>query len=257
MGILKRAKKDDESQSISDSTGSQKLKIKEIEETQLEATRNELSYAKKELEETIVKVDSALYKLKDIQTEHNAKSNELEKIKSELEEKKSRLSEVTSNHEAISSDVKIAKDELAFIKSQYDQNEVDNIKQKIESARSKFSEVDSQKEYAIAQLEDLNSHIGHAKFELQSLLTQQETKKKEINTVRRELEFIERELASAGQKDETKKIVEAAGVVVASINAKYEAIKKELEIIKISHARLKTDYESVKKELESFQSRVR
>jgi len=92
---------------------------------------------------------------------------------------------------------------------------------------------------------------------LQSLLTQQETKKKEINTVRRELEFIERELASSGQKNNTNKVVEAAGAVVASINARYEAIKKELEIIKISHARLKTDYESVKKELESLQSRAR
>ncbi|HWY35009.1 MAG TPA: hypothetical protein VNX68_10205, partial [Nitrosopumilaceae archaeon] len=72
--------------------------------------------------------------------------------------------------------------------------------------------------------------------------------------IKKELEFIEKELASVGKEFEGKKIMEAAGTVVASMNARYETMKKELEIIKIAHTRLKNEYETTKKELESLKS---
>ena len=74
---------------------------------------------------------------------------------------------------------------------------------------------------------------------------------------KKELAFIENELANIGKEGDTKKIMEAAGSVVASINSKYESIKKELEITKTAHARLKAEYESAKTELESLKSRER
>jgi transcription elongation GreA/GreB family factor len=69
---------------------------------------------------------------------------------------------------------------------------------------------------------------------------------------KKELEFIESELATVGRSNEAKKIVEAAGAVAASINAKYEDAKKELEIIKVALARTKEEHENTKKELESL-----
>ena len=83
---------------------------------------------------------------------------------------------------------------------------------------------------------------------------QREAKTKEVMLAKKELEFIEKELSNIGKYESTK-IVEAAGSVVASINAKYELIKKELETIRMAHTRLKAEYENAKTELESFKIR--
>ncbi|MGI0066029.1 MAG: hypothetical protein ACREAT_04630, partial [Nitrosotalea sp.] len=64
------------------------------------------------------------------------------------------------------------------------------------------------------------------------------------------------ELATVGRTSDTKKIVEAAGAVAAAINAKYEAAKKELEIVKVALTRTKEEFESTKKELEILKDKV-
>ena len=46
-------------------------------------------------------------------------------------------------------------------------------------------------------------------------------------------------------------------MVVASLNSKYEATKKELEIVKVALARVKEDYEDAKRELDSLKVKVR
>ncbi len=81
-------------------------------------------------------------------------------------------------------------------------------------------------------------------------------KKKEITLAKKELEFIERELATVGKNNNTQRIVEAAGAVAAAINAKYEDAKKELEIIKIALARTKEEYETAKKEIDELKNNI-
>jgi len=71
------------------------------------------------------------------------------------------------------------------------------------------------------------------------------------------LEFIEKELSTVGRNYDTKKIIEAAGAVAASINVKYEDAKKELEIVKIALGRTKEEHEMVKKELEILKNKIR
>ena len=78
---------------------------------------------------------------------------------------------------------------------------------------------------------------------------------KEIISAKKEIEFIENELASVGQKDESKKIVEAAGSVVASLNAKYDATRRELEIVRTALARVKNEYELTKTELDLLKNK--
>ena len=62
--------------------------------------------------------------------------------------------------------------------------------------------------------------------EIESLNTQLETKKNEILLSKKELEFIETELSTIGRNYDTRKIIEAAGAIAASINVKYEDQKR-------------------------------
>jgi hypothetical protein len=87
------------------------------------------------------------------------------------------------------------------------------------------------------------------------LESKHESKKKEILDTKKELEFIENELFSVGLRDDSKKIVEAAGSVVASLNAKYDATKRELEIVRIALARVKNEYEMTKAELDLLKNK--
>jgi cyclophilin family peptidyl-prolyl cis-trans isomerase len=102
------------------------------------------------------------------------------------------------------------------------------------------------------KLTDMNSKIYDAKSELSSLQSQNETKKEEIMLVKKELVFIEKELALVGKKDDTKKTVEAAGAIAASINSKYEATKKEIELLRDAYTILKAEYEILITKLESL-----
>ena len=56
--------------------------------------------------------------------------------------------------------------------------------------------------------------------------------------------------------ENTQKIVEAAGAIAASINAKYEAARKELEVVKIALARAKEEHATTKKELDSLKTEL-
>ena len=105
MGLFRRSKETSSQRSIND-TGSKKsvaVKVKEIDELQLEATRNELGYAKKEIQETMTKLDSASQKLERVRKEHDVISKELESKKSEL----------------------------TLVKSQSNQKEIESINEKI------------------------------------------------------------------------------------------------------------------------------
>jgi cyclophilin family peptidyl-prolyl cis-trans isomerase/predicted nucleic acid-binding Zn-ribbon protein len=204
---------------------------------------------------------------------------ELDTIKKELGSTEMEVSKLKSVHQSMLTEIQSAKADLALIKSQYDQNKVELIKKQIESAKEDLDEIDAKKSRSISELEnaqdkmesarkelnDIDSKINNAKSKLSSLQSQEEVKKKEIVLVKKELEFIEKELGMVGkEKDsnkiegiehDTSKIVEAASSVVASINAKYESAKKELEILRTECIRLKADYETVQTELQSLRSK--
>ena len=204
---------------------------------------------------------------------------ELDTMKKELESTEMEISKLKSVHQSMLTEIQSAKADLALIKSQYDQNKVELIKKQIESAKEDLDEIDAKKSRSVSELEnahdkmesarkkldEIDSEINNTKSKLSSLQSQEEVKKKEIVLVKKELEFIEKELGMVGRendthkiegsKNDTNKIVEAASSVVASINAKYELTKKELEILRTECIRLKADYETVKTELQSLRSK--
>ena len=102
----------------------------------------------------------------------------------------------------------------------------------------------------------MRSKVISTREEYEKISSSNEMKKKEIILSKKELEFIETELATVGRGDNTRKIVEAAGAVAASINAKYEDTRKELEIIKVTLARTKEEYEMAKKEIETLKNKI-
>ena len=237
MDLFRRSKETSSQRSISDA-GDKKpiaVKVKEIDELQLEATRNELVYTKKELQETMTRLDSASQKLERIREEH-------EMVSKELESKKSGP---------------------PLVKSQYNQKEIEFINEKIKITPSELHELESKK-IASSELASLNSQVESAKSELSAIQSQYEKKKNEIMLAKRELGFIEKELLSLSQRqiplvsenNDTKKIVEAAGAVVASANAKYEASQRELGVVKTTLAKVKEEYEASKNELTDLKNRI-
>ena len=202
------------------------------------------------------------------QIQKESAKRELDTMKKELESTEMEISKLKSVHQSMLTEIQSARADLALIKSQYDQSEVELIKKQIELAKEELDGINSKKSRSVSELEnvqykieparkeldEIDSKINNAKSELSSLQSQEEAKKKEIVLVKKELEFIEKELAIVGRENDTnkiegredsnKKIVEAASSVVASINAKYESAKKELEILRIAHERLRAKHET-------------
>lgn len=226
MGLFGRSKKHTDAGTFEE----EKIQVKTPDQIQNDAGQNELEQIKKEIQESWATLNTTSYQLDKLKNEFYLVSNELVKSKQELESNKTEISKLRSEHKSILDEIQLAKADLALIKSQYDKSEVVSIKEKIESARKEF--------------DDMNSKIANAKSELNSLQSEYETKAKEIALVKKELEFIEKELARVGREDRNKKIVEAAGSVVASINAQYDAVKKELKILRTAYERLRVEYET-------------
>lgn len=207
------------------------------------------------------------------QIQVESSKRELDTMKKELESTEMVISKLKSVHQSMLTQIQTARSDLGLIKSQYDQSEVELIKKQIELAKEKLDEIDSKKSSAVSELEnaqdkiesarkeldDIDSEIDNAKYEINSLQSQEEAKKKEIVRVKKELEFIEKELGIvgretdtnkiAGNENDTNKIVEAASSVVASINAKYESAKKELDILRNEYVKLSEAYDAVKTEI--------
>ena len=248
-------------------------KSTDIEPWEKEKIDNQIQIesAKKELIDMNSKIYDAKSELDSLQAQNETKKKEIMLVKKELESTKIEIFKLNSENNDVLTETQLAKANLATIKTQHDKIEVKLIKEEIEALNKKFSEINSEKsnlveecetlqnkiESAKKELIDMNSKIYDAKSELDSLQAQNETKKKEIMLVKKEDEFIEKELASVGTKDETRKTVGAAGAVAASINSKYEATKKELELLRVTHSTLKAEYANLITKLEFLRVKYR
>jgi chromosome segregation ATPase len=235
MGLFGRAKKDSEKFQYS----LDKKKEKPIED---ETFHEEIIELNKEIQDAAVKLRTYSQELEKTKTELDAVTLEVKNAREEVEDARSEIKTIKAERDSILSQVKNSKEELELIKSQYVQNNVDRIKRQINEVQYELSQANSEKEAVASELEELRSKALSTKEEYEKISSDNEMKRKEIALTKKELEFIESELATVGRSDNTKKIVEAAGAVAASINAKYEETRKELEIIKVALARTKEEY---------------
>jgi cyclophilin family peptidyl-prolyl cis-trans isomerase len=240
----------------------------DIESWEKEKTDNQIQIesVKKELTDTNSKIYDAKSELSSLQSQNETKKKEIMLVKKEIELAEIEIFRLRSENIHVLTEIQLVKDNLIILKTQYDQIESELIKEKNNAVKKELSKINPEKSKLVAECEtlqnkiksvkkeltDTNSKIYDAKSELSSLQSQNETKKKEIMLVKKELVFIEKKLASVGKKDDTKKTVEAAGAIAAYINSKYEATKKETELIRSTHAILKAEYENLITKLESF-----
>ncbi len=240
----------------------------DMESRKKEKTANQIQIesVKRDLTDMNSKIYDAKSELSSLQSQNETKKKEIILVKNELESTKVEIFKLRSENKHILTEIQLVKDNLATIKTQYEQIEVELIKEKNKPMIKEFSEINPEKSKLVTECEtlqnkiesvkrdltDMNSKIYDAKSELSSLQSQNETKKKEIILVKNELVFIEKELASVGTKDYAKKTVEAAGAIAASINSKYEATKKELELLRAAHAILNAEYTNLITKRESL-----
>jgi cyclophilin family peptidyl-prolyl cis-trans isomerase len=240
----------------------------DMESRQKEKIANQIQIesAKKELTDMNSKMYDAKSELSSLQSQNETKKKEIILVKNELEAAKIEIFELNSENKHVLTEIQLVKDNLYTIKTQYDQIEVELIKEKNKPVKKELTEINPEKsklvtecetlqnqiEYAKKEFTDMNSKMYDAKSELSSLQSQNESKKKEIILVKNELVSIEKELFSVGKKDDTKKTVEAAGAIAASINSKYEATKKEIELLRATHTILKIEFENLIIELNSL-----
>jgi hypothetical protein len=249
--------------------GEEEIQIKISEQIPKEALQKGLEQIKIKVQDALATLNASSYQLENVKNEHGLELEKLAKSKEELESGKTEISKLRSERQSILEEIQSVRTDPVTIKLQSDQKELESIKEKIESLSNELLEINSEKNNLISELDEMqheiesaktefneiNSKIKDEKSELNSLQFQQEVKTKEVVLAKKEIVFIEKELASVGKESDTKKIMEAAGALVASINTKYKSIKNELETIKTAYARLKTEYETVKNELESLKNK--
>jgi archaemetzincin len=166
----------------------------------------------------------------------------------ELQKKRSEIRTIKLEYNRVKSEFDRLNSELSLIRSEYNPRVLESTRQEIEIARSELAKLTYQGEDAKMLVDDLHSKIDSAKSEfadlksriesarseLQQIMLQNESVKKETMAARRELEFIRRELASPQQLDQTRRISQAAALVVAQTNQKSEELKKEIAILRES-----------------------
>jgi archaemetzincin len=123
--------------------------------------------------------------------------------------------------------------------------EIDSLNEELERKRNEVRSIRVEYNLVKSEFDRLNS-------ELEPLRSQSEMTRKEATAARKELEFIQKELASVDQLDRTKKIAQVAGSLVASLNSRYEELKKELGIVLAALSRTREENYKLKEERSGF-----
>lgn len=215
---------------------------------ELKTAQEELEFATKDIHSIRLERETILNQIKPTNEESALTKSaqiELEQVKQQISDARDELSKINSEKELVNSELVEMQSQLPGIREEFEK-----MKSEKEFINSELAELRSQLSVTREEFEKILFSKEHEEKEIEALKIQHEIKKKDILVSKKELEFIETELATIGRSDSVKKIVAAAGAVAAAINAKYESTKKELEIIKIAHTRIKEELETVKKELE-------
>ena len=101
-------------------------------------------------------------------------------------------------------------------------------------------------------LSEANHNLELIKLETQKLNEELDSKKKEVENSKRELKFIENQMANAGERMDQKSVVAAASSVVSSLNSKILSMQKEMEIIKTTLQRERVEHSQVKEQLDQM-----
>ena len=197
---------------------------------ELEAARSEMKRIKSELESA--------------RSSYN--NNEVQSITKKVEEMKTLLDSLNLQRQSISEEIKSARQELESIKKNRPANDIQSPLEEIKDAKSEISSIKQEKNKLESELDDIRANLSSSKSELSDILSkidnakstlvslqsQQEMKKNDMIHARRELEFIEKELAQVHERDEIRKLVKASSAMIGEVNTKYLDAKKECEILR-------------------------
>jgi archaemetzincin len=213
-----------------------------------ERVKRELELLRKEFEETQAILDTTSSRLDALKNEYYSKSSEMDSLDVELQRKRSEVRATKLEYNRVKSEFDRLNSELSQIRLEYNPRILESTRQEIEMARSELAKLTYQSDdkkilvddlhskidFAKSELGDIKSRIESGRSELEMIKLQSESAKKETSGARRELEVIRRELTSPEQLDQTRKISQAAAVVVAQANQKSEELKKNIMILRES-----------------------
>jgi len=210
--------------------------------------QGEIIEHEKKLHAVTLEYDTAVTNLMEIKKETNQKKLKLDVVNREYRDIKQKIEDIDEKYEKnkksmdeiekTETSLKNAKQELE--KSIKEDNET---KEKISEAKSNLHELKTQEIQTQKELEEITSRLYNAKQELGS----------PVNTsvfTNKEKEFIQEQI---GEKQDTKGIIEAASVVVASLKSKINMAEKELEAVQQLLAKERREHALTKEKLEKLQ----
>lgn len=197
----------------------------------LDSIKQEIELTRNILTELNLQREDAKFSLDHIHSQINSAKSELADLNSKIEKANSDLESVTSKNEAIKRDAAAAKKELEFIQKEIaSPDQLDKTRRislaaasVVASVNAKSLELKNEIEFlkkslnnALQENHKLEELLGvpedirkvlDARNELQMLQSQQQSKKKELDQNKKELEFIQRELALLYSRNVTATLV--------------------------------------------------
>ena len=231
--------------------------LKEGLEEEVEKLQNRFRAQQEEIEESEKKLlsvkeeyESTVSSLMEIKKETNQKNLELDVVKREYRDIKQRIETTVEkeqkNKELINelnkneTNLKIAKDQLKILLKKEN-----DISGKISQAQSTLHDIKSQEITARHNLQEPKSNSDKTKTESMNL-------KKKFIFSNRENEFIKDQIDT---QQHTKGIVEAAGVITASLKSKLTIAQKELETVEKLLEKERKEHRITKEMLDKLQSK--
>ncbi|GFN40156.1 MAG: hypothetical protein YK1309IOTA_1310002 [Marine Group I thaumarchaeote] len=129
---------------------------------------------------------------------------------------------------------------------------MESLESRTESKKSELWDYEAQIKSTKKELVKLTGQIEFHQGTLKSLITQQEAKRKEIELAKKELKFIESDLSTVRNKEDSKKVVQAASAMIAEMNAKIQPLQKELQTVYEALDRERNENQKLKKRLDEY-----
>ena len=175
--------------------------------------------------------------------------------KKEWNEKKELFESMKKDYEEISSKLGTTKSQLLSIQSEHKKIKIDF--EKYQKAKAQLDSIKSDIVKNKIEFQSLKSQTSEAqsKLEERNLLKEEyEQLKSKIDQAKKELKFTAHQIYSAGKKDSSKQVIEAASAMVASANSKLRVSQKEIEVLKLTLENERRANEETKKQLEAAKS---
>ncbi len=270
--------KDEESGTIKEEEIQPEVKIKSHEDILKEQYENELSYLQKEIRDKTENLESISKKLASVKEEYDIAVSNLMSTKKEINQKRNEIETIQKDHKEILEKIGVIKGQLESVNKQYTEKkskldqledadaslsevkkniaqsneEYGTIRAQIEETQAILDQVKIKQQEAEVELQNTNSRLKNAREEFSRIQTQKQLQEFNPVMAKKEVQFIENELSSIGNKKESKNVIEAASAVVASMKDKLMAAQKELDVLKRVLEKERKEHQETKQQLEEL-----